>query len=110
MGTKYEEVFNIEDISGNWHFVYLDGCYTGSADDWADAFHIDGYSNRAYLGWRGDVLMANTYRFNEIFFPMLNGAIAVRQAAVDAAAQVPGDGTTPIRFYGDTTYDGTSWS
>lgn len=112
MGTidVNDPVFTRSDVHGNWHFVYLDGCWTAENDDWADAFKIDGYSNRAFLGWRTDVNYIYSNRFNEYFFPMLDGNIAVRQAAVDAAACVPGEGTTPIRFYGDTTYDGTSWS
>lgn len=33
----------------------------------------------------------------------------VRDTAVWAANQVPGSGNTPIRFYGDTTYNGRSY-
>lgn len=38
------------EVVGNWHFVFLDTCYTGRSI-WANAFNISSsYSNRAYLG------------------------------------------------------------
>lgn len=39
-----------------------------------------------------------------------NGKVSIRQAAVDAAADVPGEGTTPIKFYGDRSYTGKAWT
>ena len=37
-------------------------------------------------------------------------AAADDDAAVDAAADVPGEGTTPIKFYGDRSYTGKAWT
>lgn len=110
MGTVHETVFSRSNVRGNWHFVYLDGCYTASSTAWADAFHVRGYTNRAFLGWRGAVTLVNTYNFNMEFFPMLTGTKKVEEAARDAAALIPGAGTTPIRFYGDNSYKGRAWN
>ena len=49
------------------------------------------------------------YLFALKFWPLIDGNRSVRQAAVDAAAGVDGDGTTPIRFYGDRSYTGRAW-
>lgn len=35
--------------------------------------------------------------------------MSIRDAAVTAAEEVPGSGTTPIRFYGDKEYYGEAW-
>lgn len=110
LGFKSKTILTTSDVSGNWHFVFLDGCSTAVSNSWASAFNIDGYSNRAFLGWSNTVTLSNTHKFNQAFWPMLDGNITVRQAAVDAAAEVEGAGTTPIRFYGDRTYTGKAWS
>lgn len=104
------ERITIDDVAGNWHFVFLDACKTAVDTRWADAFRINGYSNRAYLGWNGNIAWDAGYQFAQEFWPLINGTNTVRQAAVDAAALVPGSGTTPIRFYGDTSYTGEAWS
>lgn len=98
------------DITGNWHFVFLDACKTAEGSGWADAFKFNGYSNRAFLGWSNSVTYDATYNFSEGFWPRVDGKNAIRQAAVDAAALVPGSGTTPIKFYGDISYTGKAWS
>ncbi len=98
------------DVTGNWHFVFLDACQTATDTGWANAFKINGYSDRAFLGWNGSVAYDDSYLFAEEFWPLINGSNTVRQAAVDAAAMVPGSGSTPIKFYGDTSYTGEAWS
>lgn len=109
LAFQQHNIISSSDVSGNWHFVFLDGCSTAANTGWASAFNIYGYSNRAFLGWTTAVSLINTHAFNEEFWPLLDGTTSVRQAAVDAAAEVPGSGTTPIRFYGDTTYNGEAW-
>lgn len=97
-------------VSGNWHFVFLDACYTGTDSTWASSFNISSsYASRAYLGWSGTVLTGNSYKFAVQFWPLV-GTMSIRNAAVAAAAEVEGSGTTPIRFYGDTSYYGKAWS
>ncbi len=110
LGFKRNGWIRTTDVDGNWHFVFLDACQTAVDTGWADAFNINGYVNRAYLGWNGNIRWDNGYLFAEEFWPLINGTNTVRQAAVDAAALVPGSGTTPIKFYGDTSYTGEAWS
>lgn len=98
------------DVHGNWHFVFLDSCNSASGTSWANAFNINGYSNRAFLGWNGTIEWDPGYAFAEHFWPLVNGVNTIQNAAVVAAALVPGDGTTPIKFYGDTSYTGMAWS
>lgn len=101
------------DVTGNWHLVFLDACSTAVNTGWANAFKVNGYSRRAFLGWSNDVQEYPVYQFCTYFWPeAVNGAHSnsIRDAAVWAASQVPGQGTTPIRFYGDTTYNGRAWS
>ncbi len=104
--TQYD-IFYSSDISGNWHFVFLDACYTGRTI-WAESFNItNSKSNVAYLGWNGKVYTSKSALFGDAFWPLV-GTMSIRNAAV-AAAEVPGSGTTPIRFYGDSSYDGSAW-
>lgn len=98
------------DLSGNWHFVFLDGCQTGATSNFASALHIYGYSNRAFLGWYDTVLLNVSGPFVEYFWPILASSTSktVRQAALDTAVLFTSN--TPIRFYGDTTYNGRPYS
>lgn len=96
------------EITGNWHFVFLDACSTAANTTWANAFKINGYSRRAFLGWSTIVSTDNTYLFATFFWPQV-GLGSIRDAAVWAASKVPGAGTTPIRFYGDYTYSGRAY-
>lgn len=98
------------DISGNWKFVFIDACYSAQNTDWSNSFNITSTStNRAFLGWYDQVGGPESLQFSNYFFPeVINGYYSdnIRDAAVWAASQVPGSGTTPIRFYGDRTYNG----
>ena len=108
-GGNFYPILYRDDVSGNWHFVFLDCCYTADNNLWADQFHISSaYSNRGYLGWYGTVTTGNSYEFAKKFWPRV-GSMPLQQAASEAAGDVPGDGTTPIRFKGDTTYYGYAW-
>jgi len=97
------------EVHGNWHFVFLDGCSTAADAGWANAFHINGYSNRAFLGWRTDVYDNYMFIYSSYFWPKV-GTGSIRDIAVWAASMVPGTGTTPIKFYGDSSYNGRAWS
>lgn len=110
LGFKTNGWIRPSDVTGNWHFVFLNACSTAADTGWADAFHINGYSRRAFLGWSKSVTYDNAYLFAAAFWPRLKANVSVRQAAVDAANDVEGDGTTPIRFYGDRSYDGRSYN
>ena len=99
------------EITGNWHFVYIDACYTGQTDSWAKAFKIlydNGgyYSKRAFLGWYDTVTVYAAYDFLNYYFEYVPGE-TVRNAALDAAARTWG--STPTRFFGDPNYNGASY-
>lgn len=95
-------------ISGNWDFVFIDsGCSAASAT-LANAFHTTGYSNRCFLGWSGNLTTSDSESFNYYFWLTYFGTSSVRNAALNAAAHVPGTGTTPIKLYGSTTYTGAA--
>lgn len=95
-------------ISGNWDFVYIDSANSAANSDLANAFHTVGYTNRCFLGWNGVVTTANADTFNYYFWLTYVGNSSIRSAAVNAAAHVPGSGTTPIKLYGSTTYTGAA--
>lgn len=95
-------------ISGNWDFVYIDSSYSATSTTLANAFHTTGYSSRCFLGWYNGVTSANSETFNYYFWLTYIGTSSVRNAAINAAACVPGSGTTPIRLYGSTTYTGVA--
>ena len=96
------------EISGNWHFVYIDSGYSAATNALATAFHTTGYSNRCFLGWSSGVTTANATSFNYYFWLQYVGYTSIHLAAVNAAAGVPGAGTTPIKLYGSTTYTGAA--
>lgn len=107
---NYIGVLNKKDVEGNWHFVFIDTCHSADDTSWADAFNItDSHANRAFLGWNGKVYPSKTAAFADAFWPLV-GTMSIQNAAVQAADEVPGKGTTPIRFYGDDYYYGTAWN
>lgn len=94
------------DVRGNWHLVFIDACNSKDNNQFAQAFKITGYSNRAYLGWYGSVNAGPDTQFQKYFWENEVTTSTIQQAAKDAASQVPGSGTTPIRFSGDTSWWG----
>lgn len=104
----YGNVINSSNISGNWDFVYIDSSYSGADSSLASAFHTTGYSSRCFLGWYSTILASDSYTFNYYFWLTYAGTSSVRNAALNAAACVPGSGTTPVRLYGSTTYTGAA--
>ena len=104
----YGNSINSSNISGNWDFVYIDSSYSAATNSLATAFHTTGYSNRCFLGWYNAVTTANSETFNYYFWMTYIGSTTVRLAAINAAALVPGSGTSQIRLYGSTTYTGAA--
>lgn len=104
----YGSSIDSSSISGNWDFVYIDSSYSAATTALANAFHTTGYSSRCFLGWSGAVTTANADTFNYYFWVDYIGKTTVRTAAVNAAANVPGSGTSPTRLYGSTTYTGAA--
>lgn len=95
-------------ITGNWHLVYIDACNSKRSNAFANAFKISGHSNRGYLGWATSVPTVSANQFNDYFWNTYVTTRSIQAAAVAAAGQVPGAGTTPIRFVGDTGWYGYS--
>lgn len=106
----YGEQITPSEISGNWHLVFLDSGASAATTNFASAFKTYGYTNRAFLGWYASVDSDNSLEFNYYFWHDYVGSATLRLAAIYAANSVPGDGTTPIRFYGDTNWQGYSWT
>lgn len=78
------------------------------SDDTMESLKQNSHANRAFLGWNGKVYPSKTAAFADAFWPLV-GTMSIQNAAVQAADEVPGKGTTPIRFYGDDYY-GTAWN
>lgn len=94
------------EIAGNWHFVYIDACNSKRNDNFPNSLNISGRSQRAYLGWATEVGVGAANQFNNNFWETYITRYPIQQAAVKAAADVPGSGTTPIRFSGDSSWYG----
>lgn len=105
LAYKYHTILRRENVSGNWRFVFLDGCETAVDTGWATQFNIYGKKGRAYLGWFDTVELVNTHKFQKYFWPRV-GTKEIQALALDAANAVSGAGTTPIRFWGDSSYTG----
>ena len=94
-------------ITGNWHFIYIDACNSKRNNKFPNSFNIKSTSsNKAYLGWATEVQIASANSFNNYFLETYVTHHPIRTAAIKAAADVPGSGTTPIRFVGDTSWYG----
>lgn len=94
------------DITGYWHFVFLNCCSSMSSDSLARAFKTTGYDYRASLGWFNtvtDVASAEWWGY----FKNVAGTTNIRSACLAAADQC--SHSTPIRIYGDKTWDGKAW-
>lgn len=101
------QVIKANEISGNWHLVFIDACSALSTSEFANAFKTtSAYSNRAILGWFNDV---TTYALHEYwpYFYEQAGTTNLRQAALNAAGKC--QSSTPIRFYGDASWYGWAW-
>lgn len=93
-------------ISGNWHLVFLNCCSCMSTDSFADAFNTVGYSNRASMGWYNTVTIGAAEEWWSHFYSVA-GTTNLRSACLAAADQCTG--STPIRIYGDKTWNGMAW-
>ena len=94
------------DISGNWHLVFLDSCSCLQTNAFATKFHTDGYSKRATLGWYKTIKHVNSADWWGKFYQEV-GSTNIRSACLSAADQC--SGSTPIRIYGDKTWNGKAW-
>lgn len=94
------------DITGYWHFVFINGCSSMASDSLARGFKTVGYSNRASLGWYKGInndAGAEWWKY----FKDEAGKTNLRDACLNAADQCKL--STPIRMYGDKTWNGKAW-
>lgn len=94
------------DITGYWHFVFLDSCSSMANDSLAAAFKTTGYSNRASLGWYTTVGTDGSEEWWS-YFKNVAGTTNLRSACLAAADNC--SNSTPIRIYGDKTWNGYAW-
>lgn len=103
---QWHTILSSYEVLGNWHFVFLDACYTGKAI-WAEAFNITNTRyHRAFLGWYESVSTTDSYEFAELFFVSV-GIRSIYDLCLEAVWEIPGN--QPIRFYGDKGYNGRAW-
>lgn len=95
------------DITGYWHFVFINGCSCMSNDSFAQAFKTVGYSNRASLGWF-DVVTSGASSEWWSYFKNQAGTTNLRSACLASADKC--SNSTPIRIYGDKTWNGKAWN
>jgi hypothetical protein len=97
---------DIDANTGNWKFVFLDSCSTGTAA-WTHAFNItNSSSKRVFLSWSNTIYSNYADAFNNQFL-YLAGRYdrSLHKAAVDARADLGGTvSQLPIYFCGDQTY------
>lgn len=96
-----------QDIHGNFHLVFLDACSTAASRNWVNAFNCDN-PRRGFLGWKRTVGFDPSYQFCQYFWPRV-GTKPIYNLALDAAASVPGSGTTPIVYFGDKSWYGWAY-
>lgn len=93
-------------ITGYWHFVFLDSCSSMANDSFAKAFKTVGYNYRASFGWYTTVTTPATEEWWG-YFKNEAGKTNIRSACLAAADKC--SNSTPIRIYGDKTWDGKAW-
>ena len=96
------------ECGGNWDLVFLDFSDSAASSNYADAFNTTGYSNRCFIGWYDTIYTSYADEFGYYFWIEEVGTSSIYLAALSAAGSVPGAGTTPISFYGDSDYDGSA--
>lgn len=94
----------IASYGGNWKFVFLDACNTGTTT-WASAFNITNNTpNRAYMGWSDTIIDKNATAFAQVFFQLL-GSTPIYNEAKWARNELS-NLTLPFYFCGDRDYVG----
>ena len=105
-GANAPQRIYASDITGYWHFVFLNCCSSMETDSLARAFKTTGYSNRASLGWYTTVTDAGSAEWWG-YFKNVAGTTNLRSACLAAADNC--SYSTPIRIYGDKTWNGYAW-
>lgn len=99
---------------GNWHFVFIDACYSSLNDNWANSFSATG-SGRCFVGWNISVQAGTAYDFAQRFFPRLgymsvgNDVVTSLWEARNAGYNESGGNICDPGFTGDSSYYGWAW-
>lgn len=98
---------------GNWHFVFLDACYTSATQNFANAFKATN-AGRCFIGWNIEIANDTVIAFDKSFFPKL-GKMSVCDAVVETLWEVRNEGYNygmymcDPGFSGDANYYGWAW-
>ena len=103
MGDSNERI-TTNDISGNWHLVLINSCFTYFDNSMARAFKTVGYDNRASIGFYGNVTYGVSYNFWRIFNDY------VGSTTLDSIVNMAADATSaPVVLWGDGFWNGYAW-
>ncbi len=95
----------IDGYNGNWKFVFLSACETGTPA-WASAFNITSNSqDRFFMGFYNTVKVTNMRQYNREFWPQVNGSRYLYTAAVNTRNSLS-TLDLPLYCLGDKTYNG----
>lgn len=99
---------------GNWHFVYVDACYSSVNNNWAKSFGATS-AGRCFVGWNVSVYETTAYDFDKRFFPRL-GYMSVYDNVItslwesrNAGYNNPNGNICNPGFAGDSNYYGWAW-
>ena len=98
---------------GNWHFVFLDACYTSATPNFANAFNATS-AGRCFVGWNIRIQNDTVIAFDKKFFPKL-GTMSVGDAVVTSLWETRNEGYNygeylcDPGFIGDPDYYGWAW-
>ena len=103
-----------DESHGNWHFVFLDACYSSVGFNWAVSFDaVD--EGECFVGWNVEVYQTTALDFARRFFPRL-GNMTVQNAVITSLWESRNNGFNEEGgnicnpgFTGDVNYYGWAW-
>lgn len=102
--TKYAS-----QVNGNWHFAYLDACWTSSNTAFANAMHTNS-AGRCFVGWNVAINETTAFEFDSRFWSKM-GQMSICNAVITARNEtlVAGFSDCNPGFIGDLNYYGWAW-
>lgn len=102
--TMGDGAIDADDISGTWHLVLINSCYTYSNNNLANAFKTVGYTHRASVGFTGNLYFTAARDFWNTFNGLAGSTnLSAIVSASNAASGAPGI------LYGDGSWNGYAW-
>ena len=103
MGDSSQRI-TVDNITGTWHLVLINSCYTYQNNSFANAFKTVGYDHRASIGFYSEVTYKQAHKFWEIF------ASLAGSTTLDTIVHYADDMTdAPGVLWGDGTWNGYAW-